>query len=147
MDLKKWKDDFEEKITKGIERFFDDFDWLPERYFHRKSEFFPFLDLSETDDAYIVKLDVPGVEQKDIKISLKDNILTVSGEKKEEREEKQKGYYRVERRYGSFSRSVRLPSDIIEDNIRANYKSGVLTIKVAKKEEQKGKDIKVEWED
>ena len=105
----------------------------------------PALDISETEDAVLVKAEVPGIEPSDIEISLSGDTLTIKGEKKEEREEKDKSYHRVERSYGSFARTIRIPSSVDPDKIEAKYDKGVLAVTMPKKEEEKGKkiDIKV----
>jgi HSP20 family protein len=103
----------------------------------------PSLDLSETDSALEVRMDIPGMEAKDIDIQVNANVLTVSGERKEEREEKGKTYHRVERRVGSFSRSVTLPCPVKEDAVDAQYKNGILFIKLPKTEEAKARKITV----
>jgi len=103
----------------------------------------PSLDLAETDNLLEVRLDIPGMEAKDIDIEVNANVLTVSGERKEEREEKGKTYHRVERRVGAFSRSVTLPCPVNEDAVDAQYKNGILTIKLPKTEEAKARKITV----
>lgn len=103
----------------------------------------PALDLSETDTAIDVRMDLPGITAKDIDIQVNGNLLTVSGERKEEKEEKGKTFHRVERSYGNFSRSVTLPCAVAESEIAAEYKDGVLTIKLPKSEESKAHKIKV----
>jgi HSP20 family protein len=103
----------------------------------------PSLDVSETEKAVEVKLDVPGVTAKEIDIRLNGNLLTVSGERKEEQEKKGKTYHRVERRYGSFSRTITLPCPVQEDEVAAEYHDGVLSITLPKTEEAKAKKINV----
>lgn len=103
----------------------------------------PSLDLSETEKAVEVKLDVPGVTAKEIDIQLNGNLLTVSGERKQEQEKKGKTFHRIERRYGSFSRSVTLPCPVHEDEVAAEYHDGVLSITLPKTEEAKSKKIAV----
>ncbi len=103
----------------------------------------PSLDLSETDSALEVRMDVPGMESKDIDIQVNGNLLTISGERKEEREEKGKTYHRLERRVGSFSRSVTLPCPVQENAVDAQYKNGILTIKLPKTDEAKAHKITV----
>lgn len=103
----------------------------------------PLLDISETDTAIEAKLDLPGVESKEIEIQLHGNTVTVSGERKEEKEEKGKTYYRAERSVGSFSRSFSLPCPVEEDAVVAAYNDGVLTITLPKTEEAKTRKIEV----
>jgi HSP20 family protein len=103
----------------------------------------PALDVSETDTVIDVRMDLPGITAKDIDIQVNGNLLTVSGERKEEKEEKGKAVHRGERSYGQFFRSVTLPSNVIESEVAAEYKDGVLTIKLPKTEQSKAHKIKV----
>lgn len=103
----------------------------------------PSLDVSETDTAVEVKLDLPGMKAEEIEIQLNGNLLTISGERKEEEEEKGKTYHRVERRVGRFSRSLTLPCPVEEDEVAASYQEGVLNITLPKTEEAKTKKINV----
>ena len=103
----------------------------------------PSLDLVESDGNVEVRVDIPGMEAKDIDIQVNGNLLTISGERKEEREEKGKTFHRVERRVGSFSRTVTLPSPVKQDAVDAQYKNGILTVKLPKTEEAKSKKITV----
>lgn len=104
----------------------------------------PNVDVYETDDSYVLKADLPGINKEDIKIDLNNDSLTLTGERKfEEKVEKDK-YVRIERRYGSFSRSFALSDRVDRENIAANYKDGVLEITLPKKQEAKPKEIKVE---
>jgi HSP20 family protein len=103
----------------------------------------PSLDLAETDHAIEARLDLPGVDPKDIDIQINANMLTVSGQRKEEKEEKGKTFHRVERRSGSFSRCVSLPCAVKEENVEAKYRDGVLTITMPKTEEAKSHKIPV----
>lgn len=108
-----------------------------------RGEWAPSLDVSETKDNIAVKAEVPGMDAKDIDISLANDVLTVKGEKKQQKEEKDENYHRVERSYGAFSRSIRLPREVQSDKIKANYKNGVLKITLPKSEEAKKKEIKI----
>jgi HSP20 family protein len=103
----------------------------------------PSLDLAETAASVEVRMDIPGMEAKDIDIQVNGNLLTISGERKEEHEEKGKTFHRVERRVGSFSRTVTLPCPVREEAVDAQYKSGILTVKLPKTEEAKAKKITV----
>lgn len=103
----------------------------------------PSLDIAESDGALEVRMDIPGMEAKDIDIQVNGNLLTISGERKEEKEEKGKTYHRIERRTGSFSRSVTLPCPVKDEAVDAQYKSGILTVKLPKSEEAKAKKIAV----
>ena len=101
----------------------------------------PKIDVAETKDAITVKAEVPGVDQKDIAISLQDHVLTIKGEKEEEKEEKDKRYHRVERSYGAFSRMMRLPAAVDASKAAASFKDGVVTITLPKAPEAKGTTI------
>lgn len=93
----------------------------------------PSLDIGATEKEYTINIEVPGVDQKDIKLEIIDNTLTVSGEKKQEKEEKKKNYYRSERSYGSFQRILSLPEDADQKKIKAAFKNGVLTMTLPRK--------------
>ncbi len=107
------------------------------------SSFVPPVDIYEDEHNITLKLEVPGIEQKDIDIRLENNTLTVRGERKFEKEEKEENFHRVERRYGSFFRAFSLPNTVDVDSVNADYENGVLKIKLAKKAEAKPKQIKV----
>ena len=101
------------------------------------------LDLAESDKAIEVRMDVPGIKAADIDIQLNNNVLTISGEKKENKEEKGKTYHRVERSVGTFSRSLMLPCSVKEDKIDARYQDGVLTVTLPKTEEAASRKIQI----
>lgn len=113
-------------------------------FFTQMGEFSPRIDMSETDKAYKLSVELPGMEPEDVDISMADNILTISGEKKTEKEEKDKRYYRVERSYGSFQRRIPLPNEIKEDKIEARFKNGVLKFELPKSEEAKTRSRRIE---
>ncbi len=103
----------------------------------------PRVDVNEHDDDYVVSFDLPGMEKDQISVKFEDNALTVSGERKLEKQEDSKNWCYVERVYGKFSRSVTLPKDVKAEEIKANYKNGVLEITIPKAEEMKPKQIEV----
>jgi HSP20 family protein len=103
----------------------------------------PTVDVSEDKDAVTVKAELPGVEQKDIAVSLQDGVLSIKGEKRAEKEEKDKRYHRVERSYGAFYRSIQLPSTVDTGKVSATFKDGVVTITLPKAPEAKGTTIPV----
>lgn len=107
------------------------------------SSFTPTCDVEETENEYVLNFDLPGVKKEDIKIDLRNNILTVSGERKEQQEEKKTKNYRSERFYGSYRRSFTLPASIKPEQIEASYTDGVLCISVPKMEEMKAHPIKI----
>src|SRR5437588_6582713 len=90
----------------------------------------PAMDLVETDDDFVLRADLPGLSEGDVNIELEDNVLTVSGERKSQHEERNEGYYRVERASGSFSRSLTLPEGVNADGIKATFDKGVLEIRI-----------------
>jgi HSP20 family protein len=110
---------------------------------NRDSVWNPSVDVSETKEAYEVKAEVPGIRKEDIHISFEGGLLTLKGEKKQENEEKDKNFHKLERVYGRFERSFRLPDGIKADGIKAKYDNGVLTIGIPKAEEAKPKEIAV----
>ena len=103
----------------------------------------PAVDIAEHDSEYLVNIELPGVNKDDVKITLESNILTIRGEKKQEKDEKNDNYRRVERSYGSFQRSFTLPVMVKSDKIDASYKDGILSIVLPKAEEAKPKQIEV----
>ena len=103
----------------------------------------PLVDILETDGEIKVVAEVPGMKREDIKISVQDNVLTLKGEKKLEKEEKEKNFHRVERAHGAFERSFSLPASVQTDKVKASYKDGVLTIALPKSEETKPKEIAI----
>ncbi len=114
----------------------------------RETSFFkgtwsPAVDISEDRDNFYLHVELPGLKKDDVKISYEDGILTIRGEKKNMREEKDVNYHRLERSFGQFERSFRVPNRIVEDKIAARFENGVLTITLPKAEEAKPKEIEV----
>ena len=103
----------------------------------------PAVDLYKEKDDIVVKAELPGMEKDNIELNLSDNRLTIRGEKKKEEEVKKEGYYRSERSYGSFVRTLELPSEVQTDKVKAAFKNGVLEIRLPKTEEAKKKETKV----
>lgn len=108
--------------------------------------FAPAVDIYEDEHNISLKVEVPGIDEKDIDVRLENNTLTIRGERKFEKEEKEENFRRVERQYGSFSRSFSLPNVVDTENVQATYEKGVLEIRLAKKAEAKPKQIKVNVE-
>ena len=104
----------------------------------------PLVDIYEEEDKFVIKAEVPDVDKKDIEITIEDNVLTIKGEKKFEREEKKENYLRAERYYGAFRRSFTLPATVDKENVKASLDKGVLTIEIPKKEETKPKKIEID---
>jgi HSP20 family protein len=128
-------------LRKDFERFFESFpldtplaaagDWIPP------------MDIAETANAYTVKAELPGLDPKEIDVQVIGDLLTVRGERKQEREEKKENYLRTERVYGSFSRTIRLPAPVDPKGVEARYTAGVLTIQLPKTQESQKKKIEV----
>lgn len=116
----------QQEIDRLFEGFSQGFAGFPTR------ELMPSMDLSETDKEIEITAELPGLEEKDIQLNVADNVLTIRGEKKNEREETKKDYHLVERSYGSFTRSVQLPAGVNADNIKAVMSKGVLKVTVLK---------------
>ncbi|MCD6223743.1 MAG: Hsp20/alpha crystallin family protein [Deltaproteobacteria bacterium] len=110
------------------------------------SKWSPAVDIYEDKSNIYLDVEIPGMKKEDVKVKVEDKTLTVSGERKLEREEKKEGYYRMERSYGSFCRSFYLPDNVDPAKIKAKYESGVLKLSIPKKEEAKPKEIPVNVE-
>src|SRR5580658_1742440 len=108
------------------------------------ASFAPAVDVYENGEKLVLKLDVPGIKEEDLDIRVENQTLTVRGERKFEKEEKEENFHRIERRYGSFYRSFTIPTTVNPENIKASYESGVLKIELEKRAEAKPKQIKVE---
>lgn len=126
-----------------MERMFDDFFNQDTAMQERLSPVLPYLNVEENEEAFYVSAEIPGMKKDDIKIAFQDNVLTISGEKKEEKKHKEKNYHRIERSFGKFSRSVNIPAGVMLDKIEAEYENGVLYITIPKAEEAKPKMIEV----
>ena len=107
------------------------------------STWLPAIDVVENQDDYVVKAELPGVNKNDVKITVQNDVLTIRGEKKSEKEEKENSYHRIERSFGVFQRSFTLPKSVKNEKIEASYDNGVLTVKLPKIEEAKPKEIEV----
>ena len=107
------------------------------------SSFAPAVDVYEGEHTVTLKIEVPGIDEKDIDVRIENNVLTVHGERKIEKEEKEENYRRVERQYGSFTRTFTLPNTVDSENVSATYDKGVLKVGLPKKAEAKPKQIKV----
>jgi HSP20 family protein len=135
----------------GLSRLRGEIDDLFHRFFHDPFELGtasrgirgPQLDLAESENEVVVKAEVPGVDPKDVDIHVAGNVLTIRGEKKEDREERGKDFHLVERQYGSFHRSIPLPTSVDPDRVAAEYKNGVLTVTLTKHPDAKPKRIPV----
>ena len=121
-----------------FDRFFEDWDLAPVG-----PRGWPALDIVDKDEAVVVTAELPGINAEDVQLTVQGNVLTISGEKKESSEKKDKGYYYAERRYGSFRRNIPLSGEVDPDKIEAACREGVLTITLPKVEQAKAKTIKV----
>jgi HSP20 family protein len=145
---------WEPKEIRLLRNLFDDFfnfEVIPQsRSLKRKwlegGEWSPLVDVIEEKNSLIVKAELPGIDKKDIKISISENTLTIRGDKKEEKEAKKEDYYCCERFVGSYSRTIALPVGIDKSKVKASYKNGVLEITLPKTEEIKPKEIEIEAE-
>ena len=136
-----------ERVRRQMDRLWDSFlEGGLRRRGEGEVEWLPSLDVAETKNELVVKAEVPGMDPKDIDISLSDGVLTIRGEKRQEKEEKEADYHLVERSYGSFTRSVQLPREVQSDKISASYKNGILKIALPKSEEARKKEIKIKVE-
>ncbi|OQX84044.1 hypothetical protein B6D60_09780 [candidate division KSB1 bacterium 4484_87] len=141
MSLIRWQPKSEwMDLPSDLDRFFGDFGldfWKSDTVWQ------PAVDIVETKNNFEVKAELPGLKKDDIKIQFEDGVLTLTGERKIEKEDKDKNFYRVERRYGKFQRCFSLPRNVKADEIKANYKDGILTVNIPKAEEAKAKEIEI----
>jgi HSP20 family protein len=136
-----------ERMRREMDRLWDSFfEGGSRRRTEEGGEWLPSLDVAETKNELVVKAEIPGMDPKDIDISLSDGVLTIKGEKRQEKEEKEADYHLVERSYGSFIRLVQLPKEVQSDKISASYKDGILKISLPKSEEAKKREIKIKVE-
>jgi HSP20 family protein len=124
-----------------LESFFDN--WNLPVLFDEDTTWIPAFDIAEKEEEYLITAELPGMDMKDIDITFTDGLLTVKGEKKQEKEDKGKDYHRIERRYGSFQRSFRVPEKVDTNKIEASYKDGILKLVLPKAEESRAQKIKV----
>jgi HSP20 family protein len=144
MGLMRWRP-FEELVSlrRELDRLFDElFETRPAR----REEFHPLTDIKETENEFIVKMELPGVKPEDVEITLMGDTLTIRGEKKQEERTEKENFLRVERCYGAFQRSFTLGTPVKADEVKATYKDGVLEVRVPKAEEAKPKPIKIKVE-
>jgi HSP20 family protein len=131
-------------LRREIDRIFERFlDASPSEAIEVGSEWTPTADVSETKDTVVVRAELPGVEQRDISVTIQDAFLTIKGEKRHEKTEKDERHHRVERSYGSFARSMRLPSTVDASQVTASFKDGVLTVTLPKTASARGTSIPI----
>ncbi len=145
--LTRW-DPFREvlPLQERMNRLFQETPWTAGPWreeFTSTASFMPPVDIYEDENHLVLKVEVPGMQEKDIEVSLENNVLTVRGERKLEKEEKEENFHRIERRYGAFTRSFTLPNTVDTDKVNAEYTNGLLHIRLAKRAEAKPRQIKV----
>jgi HSP20 family protein len=138
-DMEKW---FEDTMSKTFPLFGPS--WWPKRGPLEDEKIKPLVDIYEEGDDVVVKTELPGMTKDDISVTLKDDLITISGEKKRGEKIEQEHYYRVEVSYGVFSRTFRLPVEVQGEKVKAKFKDGILEIRIPKTEEEKKKGIKIE---
>jgi HSP20 family protein len=148
-DLMPWK----KRTPKQVVRFRNELDDLFNRFFDvgfpepgeflKEFDWYPSVDVSESGNTITVKAEIPGVDAKDIEVSLEGTVLTIKGEKKQEKEEKEENHHHSERSYGYFHRRVELPAEVDPDKVEAAYKNGVLTIQLIKTKESATRKIEI----
>jgi HSP20 family protein len=142
------------QIEQEMERWFEDVlgrqgrrlglpDWWRRRELVPRQ---PAVEITEEKEQVTVKAEIPGLKKEEIHVNLSDNLLTISGERKEEQEKKEKGYYYSERSYGSFSRAIQLPAEVKADKVSASFKDGVLEVKLPKTEQAKQREVAIKVE-
>lgn len=130
------------EMQEEMNRFFDDF-FGEHQTQMAQGQWLPSVDVSETDSELVVRAELPGMTHDDIEVNLQDNVLTLKGEKKQDKKEEKESYHCLERSYGSFSRSFSLPTGVRADQITATFKDGVLVVSLPKAEEVKPKKISI----
>jgi HSP20 family protein len=148
-DILPWKrkkenraNELRRELDNLYDRFFEP-NLLPSSYLFGKGKWDPIIDISEGRKNITVKAEIPGIEPKDLDISMDGRLLTIRGEKKQEHKEEDETYFRVERSYGYFNRTIQLPADVIPEKVDATYKRGILKIKLRKSKEHESKRIKI----
>lgn len=134
-------------LRREMDRIFNElipFSWRLDDVETTMSTWIPTTDMFETAGEYIVEVELPGLSKKDIQINCQDNVLSIEGERKQEKKEEHPGYLRSERSYGNFKRSIMLPTSILEDKVKATFKDGVLKVMVPKAEKSKRKSVPIE---
>jgi HSP20 family protein len=128
-----------EPFTREIDRVFDAFFGQTDQ----GRRWVPPIDLVEAEDHFVLRADLPGLREGDVNIEVQDGTLTISGERKAEQEQRERGWYRIERSFGSFSRSLTLPDGVDPDGIAASFSDGVLEVRIPKPEERKPRRISI----
>ena len=147
-DMIPWRSRELRRLREEMDTLFDRFfDVSPfRRPFWREREWAPSVNVSETPTEVIVKAELPGIDDKDIDISLQGDLLNIKGERRQEKEEKEESFHRIECSYGAFSRTVRLTSEVDEKNVKATYNNGILRIALPKITKQPSRKIEIKTE-
>ena len=146
MNLVKWDPFLElEDVSKHLNRIFGRTPARiePDRELLTMADWTPSVDITETDTAYLIKGEIPGVSKEDVKVTIEDGMIAIRGERKQEKEEKDKKFHRIERSYGSFMRSFRLPDNVDETAVKAEFKDGMINVTLPKSGKTKAKLIDV----
>lgn len=141
MTLTRYNRSNDDLMSKRFSDIMDEF--FNEAVSTRRNNFTPSIDISETDDQFLISAELPGMQKEDINIDLENGRLTISGERSFKKEEEGKKFHRVETRYGSFNRSFQLPDNVDEESIEASYEDGLLNISVDKDEDKVKKQIEI----
>jgi HSP20 family protein len=136
---------FEDFLGRRFGRWWPGIRW-PETRLFAEAEMIPSVDIFEDKDDIVVKAEIPGIAKDDVNVNVTDNTITISGEKKKEEKVEKKDYYRLERSFGSFSRTFHLPAEVQTNKAKATFKDGVLEVRMQKTEEAKKKETKVRIE-
>ncbi len=147
MTIVKWRPfrdmvNFQEEMNRMFDRFYSHDSWDDQEELSR-STWHPAMDISENKDEFVISAELPGLVKKDIQITFTNGTLKIEGERKKDTEEKDVNYHRVERTYGKFCRTFQLPTIVQQDKISADFKEGILNIRLPKAEEVKPKEIEV----
>ena len=143
---KRKKENYANDLRRGFDDLYDRFfepNFLPSHYLFGEGKWDPTIDISEGRKHITVKAEIPGIEAKDFDISIDGRRLTIKGEKKQEQKEEDETYYRVERSYGYFNRTIQLPAEVNAAEVDATYKRGILKIKLRKSKAGEAKKIKI----
>jgi HSP20 family protein len=138
-EMERWFDEF-------FRRPFSAFPSLWRRPLPLEEEVFPSVDIYEEGNDLVLKAEVPGIKKEDLEVKITEDTITIAGEKKKEEKVEKKDYYRIERSYGSFSRSFSLPSDLEVEKAKAKFENGILELRIPKSEKAKKKEIKISLE-
>jgi HSP20 family protein len=130
-------------LFNDLEKFWGNNSWAPEAWDRARTGFLPAVDVEESEKDFTLHLDLPGLEEKDIKLEVLEDVLKISGERKFEKKTESKGLHRTERSYGTFERSFTMPREVNVDKIDAQFKNGVLTVVLPKTEAVKPRQINI----